>query len=410
MLVSARTTRLRRDQSSKINVLRCIQARGPINRSAIAQEVHLSIPAVMSITDELVRRGILVTVGRTGSGVGKHPELYDISGERFRCIGVDIGRTMERTVITGLDGSLLACDAVPTEMVDDPRRFVDRVCERIVATVRKARIDESTVVGVCVAMPGLIEQGSGRVVFSPNFGWQDVPMQEWMNQRLPYQVIVENANRAQAFWEVRPGRGNEGQTVFCAGLGYGIGAALIQNGQVYYGSSGTSGEFGHITVCARNGRQCSCGNTGCLESVASGAAIAAQGRELVEAGRAPLLAELCGGDADRVDARLVFQAADAGDADAAQLVEMAAEYIGIALAISINMLDPDEIYLCGGLMKNGDRFLERIKYHTRRRQMHFAGRHVVIRAGSMDDWHVARGATLMLLENGQKFDAISFLY
>lgn len=61
-------------------------------------------------------------------------------------------------------------------------------------------------------------------------------------------------------------------------------------------------------------------------------------------------------------------------------------------------------------MKNGDRFLERIKYHTRRRQMHFAGRHVVIRAGSMDDWHVARGATLMLLENGQKFDAISFLY
>lgn len=121
-----------------------------------------------------------------------------------------------------------------------------------------------------------------------------------MNQRLPYQVIVENANRAQARWEVRPGRGNQRMTVFCAGLGYGIGAALIQDGQVYYGSSGTSGEFGHITVCSRDGRRCSCGNTGCLESMASGAAIAraGQGTDPDGEGACParLMPEPSGGD------------------------------------------------------------------------------------------------------------------
>ncbi len=410
MLFSGNTGRQRSGSSSKVNVIRCVQAHGPINRSAIAQEVRLSVPAVMSITDELLKKGMLVTAGKTGTGVGKHPELYDVCGDHFRMIGVDIGRTTERTVITGLDGGLLASCAAPTEMVDDPERFVEQVCERILATVKKARIDEGTIVGVCAAMPGLIEQGTGRVVFSPNFGWQDVPMQEWMNQLLPYQVIVENANRAQAFWEVRPGQNNEKLTVFCAGLGYGIGAALIQNGQVYYGSSGTSGEFGHITVCARNGRRCSCGNTGCLESVASGAAIAEQGQELVRAGAAPGLAALCGGDVTRIDAQMVFDAAKAGDADAARLMEDAAEYTGVALAISINMLDPDEIYLCGGLIKDNPAFLQRIKDYTRQRQMRFAGRHVVIQAGSKDEWHVARGATLMILENGRKFDALSFLY
>ena len=120
---------------------------------------------------------------------------------------------------------------------------------------------------------------------------------------------------------------------------------------------------------------------------------------------------LCAAMAERFPGgRLVFDAAKRGDADCALLVENAAKYIGIALASAINMLDPDEIYLCGGLMKNGDEFFERIKYHTRKRQMQFAGRHVVICASIQDDWHVAKGATLMILDKGYKFQALSFLY
>lgn len=396
--------------SGKIRVVRCIQEKGPINRSAIAREVHLSIPAVMTITEELLRHGVVTTVGKSGSGVGKHPEMYDMCGEHFRCIGVDIGRTMERIVITGLDGSVLIQDAVPTEYINQPRQFVDRLCQIICRTVEQSRVAPETIVGVCVAMPGLIEVGTGRVVFSPNFGWKDIPLQQWLLESLPYQVIVENANRAQAFWEIRPGRGNQNLTVFCAGLGFGIGAALIRQGELDYGASGTSGEFGHITVSPKSNRRCSCGNTGCLESIASGAALAELGGELVSAGRAPVLQELCHGAMDRIDAKLVFEAAHRGEETCAMLVEQAAEYIGIALAAAINLLDPDEIYLCGGLMKNGDDFFDLIKHHIKKRQMQFAGRHVVICASTQDDWHVAKGAALMILDKGYRFRALSFLY
>ena len=78
MLVSGNAGKFCAGGSSKMNVIRCVQAFGPINRSAIAQKVHLSIPAVMSITEELQRRGVLKTVGKISCGVGKHPELYDI--------------------------------------------------------------------------------------------------------------------------------------------------------------------------------------------------------------------------------------------------------------------------------------------------------------------------------------------
>ena len=109
-----------------------------------------------------------------------------------------------------------------------------------------------SVAGVGVAMPGLIERDTGHILFSPDFGWSDIPLQSWLQSRLSYPVLVENANRALALAE-SGWRGDGGEsgthTVLCVNIGHGIGAALMQNNQLYYGSSGTSGELGHITVC-----------------------------------------------------------------------------------------------------------------------------------------------------------------
>lgn len=72
-----------------------------------------------------------------------------------------------------------------------------------------------TIVGICIAMPGLIESDTGTVIFSPDFGWKDVPLEKWAQERLePFHVIVRNANRAQARWETRPGSNNKESTIF----------------------------------------------------------------------------------------------------------------------------------------------------------------------------------------------------
>ena len=395
---------------NKRNVLNCIEDNQPINRSAIAQMVGLSIPAVMSITDELLEHGMIQSIGRIGSGVGKHPEQFTICGEHFRYIGVDVGRINTRVVITGQDGEVLVSTSMPTKDAEEPEKCIEYLCEQVRETLKKSTVDEKTIVGICIAMPGLIESDTGTVIFSPDFGWKDVPLEKWAQERLePFHVIVRNANRAQARWETRPGSNNKESTIFCVGLGYGIGSGIISNGEVYYGSSGTSGEIGHIIVNP-NGPVCLCGNNGCLEAVSSGRAIAEQAKEIVKNNGDTVIRKLCNNDPENITAKTVFEAAVLQDEIAMRLIDQAAKYIGIALATAINMLDPDTIYLCGGMMKNGDDFLNRIKKYTRERQMHLAGRHVAIRPGSKDELNVAKGATLMIQDSGWEFEALSFLY
>ena len=395
---------------NKRNVLNCIEDNQPINRSAIAQMVGLSIPSVMSITDELLEHGMIQSIGRIGSGVGKHPEQFTICGDHFRYIGVDVGRINTRVVITGQDGEVLVSTSQLTKDAEEPEKCIEHLCNQVKETLKKSTVEEDTVVGICIAMPGLIESDSGTVIFSPDFGWRDVPLEQWAQERLePFHVIVRNANRAQARWETRPGSNNKESTLFCVGLGYGIGSGIISNGEVYYGSSGTSGEIGHIIVNP-NGPVCLCGNNGCLEAVSSGRAIAEQAKEIVKNNGDTVIRKLCNNDPENITAKTVFEAAVLQDEIAMRLIDQAAKYIGIALATAINMLDPDTIYLCGGMMRNGEDFLNRIKKYTRERQMHLAGRHVAIRPGSKDELNVAKGATLMIQDSGWEFEALSFLY
>jgi predicted NBD/HSP70 family sugar kinase len=399
-------------RNNKKKVLECIQNQGPINRAAIAKDVGISLPAVMSITNELEAKKIIRSAGFVSEGVGKHPELLEIRSDYFYYIGVDVGRLHLRGTVVGQDGREITKYTTETNHGENPEQCIEDICSVIQYVVEKAAIDNGNIVGVCVAMPGLIELGSGKVIFSPNFGWKNVPLQDILNKKLsPYKVIVRNANRAQARFELRPGAeyANKKVTVFCIGLGYGIGSATIINGNMYYGASGTSGEIGHITVMP-NGPICTCGNTGCLEALSSGAAIEKQGKNIARMNPDSMLCHIVDNHLEKIDAKAVFRAAALNDVECVQIIDNAAKYIGIAIAAAINILDPDIIYVCGGLTKNGSDFLEKIKKYTRARQMKFAGRHVKIIQGSQDDYNVAKGATLMIQDEGNMFEKLSFLY
>jgi predicted NBD/HSP70 family sugar kinase len=390
--------RIDKHQMARINrqsVMRCITNHAPINRAAIARMTGLSLPTVMVITDELLQHGMILAEKETRRSMGKRPDVLSVCGEHYRFVGVDIGRTATRIVVVGLDKQPIFTLRFATERFEQASGFVDRLCEAIRDAIEQSQVEVETIVGVCVAMPGLIERQTGNVLFSPNFGWKDVPLQEWMNARLPYQVIVENANRAQGMWEICCNQGDDQLSVLCIGVGYGIGGAFFQNGKLYYGASGTSGEIGHITV-SRDNVWCTCGNRGCLEAMASGAALAQQAVSVVLSRAPTLLTEMCQGNAAAIDAKMVFEGMRRGDAVCRELIEKAADYIGLALATTVNIMDPDKIYLCGGLMKNGDEFLKLIREATLRRQMHQAGRNVMILPGSMEEWNVALGATQVI--------------
>jgi predicted NBD/HSP70 family sugar kinase len=381
---------------NKYNVLRCLLRKGPINRAAIAKRTDLSIPTVMSIIDDLFEKGMVRSMGKGESSGGKPPEMLEIVPERFYYIGVDIGRTAVRLVANNIVSRQIACLQEPTGELFPERDFVDRLCGLVLRIYGQLNTEKDRVLGVGVAMPGLIENETGNVLFSPDFGWNNIPLKSWLQSGLPFPVIVENANRALALNESYvTGEEDHSHTTFSVNLGYGIGAGLVMGEDLYAGASGTSGEIGHITV-DRDGPVCQCGNRGCLEAVASGAAIAGQGRKIVEQEIPSKITGLCGGNPGAIDAALIFEAANLSDKAALDIIHTAAEYIGIGLSMAINILDPDRVILCGGLMRNGPIFFEKIKASLQKHQMRQTGRHMVLTVGAKGEYSTANGACRVL--------------
>jgi predicted NBD/HSP70 family sugar kinase len=382
-------------QINKYNVLRCLIRDGPINRAAIAKRTDLSIPTVMSIIDDLFERNVVRSLGKGESSGGKPPEMLEIVPNRFYYIGLDVGRTTIRLVTNNMAAKQITCLQEPTGDPLPEKQFVGRLRELILRIFSRLGTEQDRILGVGIAMPGLIENETGNVLFSPDFGWNNVPLRTWLQESLPFPVIIENANRALALNESYiPGEEDHTHTVFSVNLGYGIGAGLVIGEDLYTGGSGTSGEIGHITV-DRDGPVCKCGNSGCLEALASGEAIAREAQRTAAAGSSKI-AELCGGDVTKIDAKLVFQAANLGDERALKIVDTAAEYIGIGLSMAINVLDPDRVVLCGGLMKNGPLFFDQIKASIQKHQMRQAGRHMVMSAGAKGEYSTANGACRVL--------------
>ena len=200
----------------------------------------------------------------------------------------------------------------------------------------------------------------------------------------------------------------------------GVESPMVHNARVghkhwpHYENKWSEGSLRRILDCTAydgywkktiNGKLCTIPITPILEK-----GVFDKAKEIVKNNGDTVIRKLCNNDPENITAKTVFEAAVLQDEIAMHLIDQAAKYIGIALATAINMLDPDTIYLCGGMMKNGDDFLNRIKKYTRERQMHLAGRHVAIRPGSKDELNVAKGATLMIQDSGWEFEALSFLY
>jgi predicted NBD/HSP70 family sugar kinase len=383
-------------QTNKYNVFRCIIREAPINRAAIAKRTDLSIPTVMSIVDDLFEKKVVRSIGKGESSGGKPPEMLEMTPDRFYYIGVDVGRTVIRIVVNNVVYEQTASLQEPTGNTLPAKDLVDRICSYIATLIGQAGIESRSILGVGVAMPGLIENDTGRVLFSPDFGWEDIPLKAWLQNSLPYPILVENSNRALALNEsYLPGEVESSRTTFSVNLGYGIGAGLVMGDQIFTGSNGTSGEIGHITVI-RDGPLCACGNRGCLEAVASGLAIATQAKKEVEHHRETKILELCGGDPSGIDAKLVFQAAEQGDEAALIIIDTAAEYIGMGIAMAINVLDPDRVVLCGGLMKSGPYFFEKINASIQKHKMWKTGNRPVISTGAKGEFSTANGACRVL--------------
>ncbi len=262
-------------------------------------------------------------------------------------VGVDVGGTKIKTALVDRRGEIFHAERRSTEAA----RGADHVIRDIVEAVRKL-LDGAPgrVTSMGLGIAGQIDQTNGIVVESPNLEWRNVELKAPLQDALGLDVFVTNDLSAAAWGEHRFGAGRGETDLICIFVGTGLGAGVITAGRLLEGSNGSASELGHVPIVC-NGRECSCGNRGCLEAYVGGWAIAARAREAAqqEPGEAKTLLALAG-DADSITAKHVTDAFHRKDPLARRLVEETRDYLSAAVVGMVNTFNPSLIIFGGGVV------------------------------------------------------------
>ena len=272
-------------------------------------------------------------------------------------LSVDLGGT--KILAALVDGDKVSFkDNSLTGAVDGPEFVIDRLCATISRVLDKSGRDQSGISGISVAAAGGIDVASGIVTLSPSLpGWRNIPLVAEIRKRFSKTTvyIIHDAN-ASALGELTYGAGRGTKNMIFLTVSTGIGGGIIINGKEYHGADGAAGEIGHMTIDV-NGPKCTCGNTGCLEVLASGTAMARYAVERLREGKSSLLTSLADGKLECITAREIEQAAKNGDDLANQVIDRAAGYLGIGLVNVINIFNPEAVVIGGGISNLGERIL-----------------------------------------------------
>ena len=342
---------------NKRKIIRIIRQNSNISRSDLVKETRLTAPTVSRIVDELVNKDHLAMyVGVGNSRGGRPPMIVSFDSKNNYIIGIDIGGANVRGILVDLNGNLLFEIQNETEI----NKGYSHIISLVVSMIRKLEdwkgIDKKQIKGVGIGVAGLVNSETGIVEFSPDFGWENVNVIKQLKKHISLPVFLDNSTRLMALGELEYGNKRSLKNFAVVNVGYGIAAGLVVEGNLVKGRSGFAGEFGHITVDYGSSIRCHCGRMGCLEALASGHRIASLGKDLVKNELSPILKELCNGEIDQINARTVRIAAQQNDAKATEIYNKAIDYLCIGLSDLVNLLDPETIFIGGGVSLSGDFF------------------------------------------------------
>lgn len=266
-------------------------------------------------------------------------------------IGIDIGGTKVAAGVVDGAGAILERLQVAT-----PSHSPVAVENTIVELVDDLR-GRHQVESVGIGAAGWVDTDQAVVRFSPHLAWREEPLKQKLQTRIALPLIVDNDANAAAWAEYRFGAGTGASVMVCITLGTGIGGALVLNGQLFRGSYGMAGEWGHMIVVP-GGHRCECGNRGCWEQYASGNALIREAKEMAGA-RSPAaegLLELVGGLAG-ISGPAITQAALAGEPLARELLGDVGHWLGLGIANLVAALDPELVVVGGGVSEAGELLL-----------------------------------------------------
>ncbi len=266
-------------------------------------------------------------------------------------IGVDLGGTNIAAGIVDSNGKIVLSGSTPTlakrpfaEIVADMGKLINDLIEKQGITV-------ADIESVGIGSPGAVK--NGVVVFSNNLAWRNAPLTEELKKYINVPIYADNDANVAALAESSCGACKGYENSITVTLGTGVGSGIIINGKLYGGSHGVGAEIGHMAI-NMDGLECSCGGVGCWEKYASASALIREGKLGMARDSQSLIGTLANGDENKVTAKVVVDAAKAGDKTACEIFDAYIKAITVGLINIVNCFDPDIIAIGGGVAAAGD--------------------------------------------------------
>lgn len=252
-------------------IIKLIIKHGVISRSELSKITKLALPSVMRIVDGLIADNLVKEVGKGDSSGGRKPSLITLNKEALYIIGVEIAiKTF--MVLTDLSGNIIDRWESPQMEFVSPQEMLESINKNIERLIVIHGIDRQKLAGIGIGTPGTNFKHIRDVENSILKGWEKIDVKAWFELKTDLPIFVDNVARTRTLSELWFGIGRNYKSFIYVFVDQGVGCGIVNNDTIYEGNSSVAGEFGHAII-EFNGRECYCGNRGCIEMYVSAGAI-----------------------------------------------------------------------------------------------------------------------------------------
>lgn len=273
-------------------------------------------------------------------------------------IGIDLGGTNIAGGLVNKAGEILKKLSVSTASDRGSDAVIEDIYSVIEALIRENNTGEP-VKGIGIGVPGIADPHTGEVIVCVNLNWYNVPLKEKLSKKTDLPIYIDNDATVAGVAEFQIAQEGKYKDAVILTLGTGVGGGILVDGKVLSGHNGIGSELGHMLI-GEALYTCNCGRNGCLETFASSTAIIHYAKYLIQSGKPSAMMEMVGGDIDKISGEIIFNAAKAGDSVAIEVVDRLVKYLSIGIMNIVCTLDPEIIFLGGGISMAGDFLLDKV--------------------------------------------------
>ena len=337
----------RKKYLQKIRLVKLLHTEGAKSNADICRVLNISSPTSIILLNELLNEGLIEKKGKGRSIGGRKPELYSLHNNSFYvlCIEMDRFKT-EMAILDNNNNNITGIKSFSLKLTKDKSaiKLLHEFAEQLILS---SGIDTNKLVGIGLGMPGLVDSNAGKnYTYLVSSSGDSKTLQDILEEKFKKPVYVQNDVKTNALAECRFGLALNKKDALVLLMDWGIGLGIIMDGKLQSGMSGFAGEIGHIPF-VKDGELCHCGKRGCLETVASGIALARMAKEGIKSGQTSILNTLSEEEIDQIEPQIVIDAANKGDQYAINILSQVGENLGKAVATLIQLFNPELIILGG---------------------------------------------------------------